>query len=201
MLALSVLIFLNVTNYFSFRTDIDFLLYKGTLIKDYAWMSAFYIHITSSLVCLIVGPLQFVPSWRKRYPMLHRKLGKAYVFTILFLAAPSGLYMGFYANGGVWAKLGFVILAVLWFITTYKAIKTAMQKDFVAHRKWMVRSYALVFSAVTLRVYMPLLTYFIGELGLPTMDPELAVIVTSWINWVPNLIVGELLLKFTPKSL
>ena len=101
----------------------------------------------------------------------------------------------------IWAKLGFIILALLWFVTTYLAIKTAMQKDFVAHRKWMVRSYALVFSAVTLRVYMPLLTYFIGELGLPTMDPELAVIVTSWINWVPNLIVGELLLKFTPKSL
>ncbi len=201
MLALSGIVFLNVTDYFSFQTDIEFLRWKGTLVKDVSWMIAFYMHITSSLVCLITGPLQFVPRWRKRYPMLHRKLGKAYVFTILFFAAPSGLYMGFYANGGFWAKLGFIILALLWFVTTYLAIKTAIQKDFVAHRKWMVRSYALVFSAVTLRVYMPLLTYFIGELGLPTMDPELAVVVTSWINWVPNLIVGELLLKFTPKSL
>ncbi|OJJ16350.1 hypothetical protein BKI52_34225 [marine bacterium AO1-C] len=201
MLVLSGIVFLNVTDYFSFRTDIEFLLWKGTLVKDVAWMAAFYMHITSSLVCLIVGPLQFVPRWRQRYPMFHRKLGKAYVFTILFFAAPSGLYMGFYANGGFWAKLGFIILALLWFVTTYLAIKTAMQKDFVAHRKWMVRSYALVFSAVTLRVYMPLLTYFIGELGLPTMNPELAVVVTSWINWIPNLIVGELLLRFTPKTL
>lgn len=201
ILFLSLIIFLNITDYFSFRSDVEFLLWKGTLVKDIAWMSAFYVHITSSIICLLTGPLQFVPRWRQKYPKIHRKLGKAYVFTILFLAAPSGLYMGFFANGGLGAQLGFVILAFLWFITTYLALKTAIRKDFVAHRKWMVRSYALVFSAVTLRVYMPLLTYFIGTLGLPTMEPELAVVVTSWINWIPNLIVGELLLKFTPRSL
>lgn len=201
MLFLSVIVFLNVLDYFSFRTDVEFLLWKGNLIKDIAWMSAFYVHITTSIVCLVTGPFQFVPRWRKRFPKTHRTLGKAYIFTILFLAAPSGLYMSFFANGGFGAQLAFFILAFLWFITTFLAFKTARQRDFVAHRKWMVRSYALVFSAVTLRVYMPLLTYGIGELGLPTMDPELAVVVTSWINWIPNLLVGELLLKLTPKSL
>jgi hypothetical protein len=197
----SLVVFVNVLDYFSLRTDVEFLLWKGTLVKDWAWMAAFYVHITSSIVCLVTGPFQFVPKLRHLYPQAHRWVGKAYVFTILFLAAPSGLYMAFFANGGFWAQLAFFILALLWFTTTFLALQTAIKRDFRAHRRWMVRSYALVFSAVTLRVYMPLLTYGIGQMGLPTMEPELAVVVTSWINWVPNLVVGELLLIFTPKSL
>ncbi|EAY29530.1 DUF2306 domain-containing protein [Microscilla marina] len=197
----SIVVFLNVLDYFSFRTDVEFLLWKGNLVQNLTWMASFYVHITSSIICLVTGPFQFVPRLRHRYPKLHRKVGKAYVFTILFLAAPSGLYMAFFANGGFWAQLAFFILAWLWFITTFLALQTAIKRDFVAHRKWMVRSYALVFSAVTLRLYMPLLTYGIGQFGLPTMDPELAVVVTSWINWVPNLLIAELLLRLAPKSL
>jgi hypothetical protein len=59
---------------------------------------------------------------------------------------------------------------------------------------WMVRSYALTFSAVTLRAWVPILS-----LGF-NVDHDYTVIITAWLNWIPNVIVGELLLKYFPKK-
>ncbi|HEV2113041.1 MAG TPA: DUF2306 domain-containing protein [Terriglobales bacterium] len=55
------------------------------------------------------------------------------------------------------------------------------------HRAWMTRSYALTFSAVTVRLLsFPLLVV--------TRDPVIAITCTFW-SWVLNLIVAERLLR------
>ncbi len=80
--------------------------------------------------------------------------------------------------------MGFGLLAVLWLFTTANAYRHIRLGDRVAHRRWMIRSYALTFAAVTLRIYLPLSQVA----GLP-FDPAYQTI--SWFCWVPNLIVAE----------
>jgi hypothetical protein len=63
----------------------------------------------------------------------------------------------------------------------------AMRKDFVAHERWMIRSFALTFGAVTLRIYLPLA--IIQNQGEFPLD---AYRIIAWAAWVPNLIVAEL---------
>ena len=46
------------------------------------------------------------------------------------------------ANGNIFAKLSFTILAILWGYSTYKAYNLARKKDFSQHKKWMWRSFA-----------------------------------------------------------
>ncbi len=196
MLGFALLLALLTTAYFSFRTDINFLLVKQNLVKDIVWMTAFYCHITSSILCLVTGPFQFVSYFRKKnYIKWHRNAGKVYIFSILLMAAPSGAYMAVFANGGIGAKLGFIVLSFLWFMSTYTALYAIRQKNIAQHRAWMVRSYALTFSAVTLRLWVPILSTVFG------VEPEFTVVITAWINWIPNLLVGELLIKFFTKNL
>lgn len=197
LLIASLSLYLSLTTfvYFSFRTDIEFWLAKQDFVDNLPWKIAFYTHISSSLVILAVAPFQFIAYFRKKYPTTHRFLGKIYVFGILALATPSGLYMALFANGGFWAATGFFILSLLWFFTTYKAYQTARQKNFKAHQLWMVRSFALTFSAVTLRLWIPILT-----LGF-WVNHDTAVIVTAWLNWIPNVLVAEILMYFFSKKI
>ncbi len=176
-------------SYLSFRTDIGFLLAKQDFITDSVWMSMFYIHISSSILVVLTGPVQFLKKIRNKFLLLHRTLGKIYVGAILFLAAPSGFYMGLFANGGIGAQIGFVLLSILWFGFTLSAYKSVKNKKIAEHKKWMIRSYALSFSAVTLRLYVPILSLGFG------FEHDFVVVITSWINWIPNLLVAEWIIK------
>src|SRR5688572_4607572 len=140
------------------------------------------------MLALLIGPFQFIKKLRNRYIKFHRTLGKVYLGAILFLAGPSGLFMAFYAEGGKVAVVGFTVMALLWMITTYMAYETIRKKQVDAHRAWMVRSFALTFAAVTLRLYVPIAS---GVFHMPWHVVEAS---SAWVSWAPNLIVAELIL-------
>jgi hypothetical protein len=50
----------------------------------------------------------------------------------------------------------------------------------------MTRSYALIFAAVTLRIYLPFLATAFGEHD--------GYAIVAWACWVPNLLVAEWLI-------
>jgi uncharacterized membrane protein len=179
--------------YFSLRTDIGFLNAKQAFVHNTAWMTAFYIHISASICVVLAGPFQFLKRLRQKNIQLHRLLGKIYITAILLLAAPSGFYMALFANGGLGAQLGFSVLCVLWFSFTLLAYLRVRAGNITAHRQWMLRSYALSFSAVTLRLYTPILS-----LGFD-LDDATVMAISAWINWVPNLLVAEIIIKRTVK--
>jgi hypothetical protein len=116
-------------------------------------------------------------------------MGYIYVTNVLLITGPAGMIMGFYANGGIYSRIAFVTLAVLWMVFTATALIKAKQKNFRAHRKFMIRSFALTLSALTLRAWK----YAINNtVELPPMDVYRAV---AWIGWVGNLIVAEWLIR------
>lgn len=175
--------------YFSFRYDVDFLLTKQTVLHVTVWRLAFYTHISSSLLVLLFGVFQFVRTIMYRFPRLHRMLGKAYVTLVLLVSAPSGFIMALYANGGIWAKASFAILAILWWLFTYKAWRHVVKGEIEKHLAFMYRSYALTLSAITLRTYVLLLPYVIHIKG-----KDLYVLV-AWLSWIPNLLLAEWLIR------
>lgn len=192
LLALSSMyIALFTVIYFNFRLDVFFLTQKPQeILESPVWLGAFYIHIISSMFCLLAGPWQFLPSLRRRNIRLHRFLGKLYFVTVVFLAGPTGMYMAFFANGGIGTSIGFFLLSLGWIFTTFKAMEAIRNRNIAAHRAWMVRSFALTFSAVTLRViWMPLLSQVFQ------LDHALVLVATSYLNWIPNLLFAEWLIR------
>jgi uncharacterized membrane protein len=165
------------------------LMMQPDVVHSLAWRLSFYIHITGGALALATGPFQFIPAIRKHNLKLHKLLGRVYVIAILFIGAPAGLYMAFFANGGPVAGLGFTILCLLWVTTTYKAVIYARNHQIKEHRQWMIRSFALTFAAVTLRLWVPILSHGFD------VDYETTIIVTAWLSWVPNILVAEFIIN------
>ena len=93
--------------------------------------------------------------------------------------------MAINANGGFFSKVSFSIQAILWFFFTYKAYVYIKDKNIKAHQNFMLRSYALTLSAISLRLFKwVIVTLF----ELPPMDTYKIV---SWLGWLFNIIVVE----------
>jgi len=173
-----------------FELDASFLQIKQTEIRNVPWYKyVFYAHVSTAILTLFAGFTQFNTRFLQRFPLWHRRLGYLYILTILFFAAPSGILMGIYANGGPGAQIAFVLLGILWWFFTLKAFFTAKSKDFKAHQKFMYRSFALTCSALTLRYWKVILVYFFEP---NTMDIYKVI---AWLGWIPNLILIEIFIS------
>lgn len=168
--------------------DSGFLLTKPESVRYSAYLPAFYIHILTGSIVLITGVIQLSKWIRAIFTRWHRMAGKIYIIVLLVFTAPSGFVMALYANGGLAAGTGFVLLAVLWWYLTWQGWKAAIGKRWDLHREFMLRSYALTFAAVTLRLYSFLF-------ALAGFRGEFIYILIAWLSWVPSLLVMEIYLR------
>lgn len=192
LLALGILIFTGIMltkiiPYMSFEHATHFLGTKtdAVLYKTH-FRTAFYIHITSSIFVMGAGIFQFFPSILHRFPRFHHTIGKIYIGSILLLAAPSGLVLATYANGGLAAKVAFSLQCVVWWFTTYFAWLEIMKGNISKHIDMMLRSYAVTLAAMSLRLESYAMYY-----GFETKPIETYLTVT-WLSWVGNLLLIEL---------
>ncbi len=185
----SILMLQITVPYFSFRYDIGFLLTKQAVLHHVWWKYSFYIHIGTSLFVLLFGGLQFFSVLLSKYPSVHRGLGKIYVGLVLGLSAPSGLIMAFYANGGIAARISFVLISVLWWWFTWNAYKAIKRRKVESHIQWMIRSFALTLSAISLRLLVLILPHFIH------LHAKEMYTLVSWLSWTINLSMAEVLIK------
>lgn len=157
------------------------------LLDTPLYLTAFYIHIFLGGLSLLAGFTQFFKKIRLGWVAIHRTLGKIYIIAVC-LSGFAGLAIAFFASGGIVAALGFGCLAILWLYTTIRAYIAIRDRKIRSHQHWMIRSYALCFAAVTLRIYLPTM--------VTVMDMEfiIAYRLVAWLCWVPNLIVAEFLI-------
>ena len=149
------------------------------LLENQLWNIGFYGHITFGGIALLTGWSQFSKKLRTRKLKLHRNLGKIYVISAL-ISGVCAVYIGFHATGGWVASLGFIGLGLVWLYTTLKAYLSIRAKDLGLHQGMMIYSYAACFAAVTLRIWLPLLTMAFGEFLI-------AYKIVAWLCWVPNM--------------
>ena len=185
--SLFFVLMLNITlKYVSFESDVAFLQIKQTEVKSISlYIYIFYVHVITSIVTLLAGFTQFNSLITRRFPKIHVALGRIYVYTVLVVAAPSGIYIGWYANGGITSKIAFISLGILWWLFTLIGVLKIKRKNLILHSKWMHRSFALACSAITLRLWKVILVYL-----LQPSPMELYQII-AWLGWIPNLLLIE----------
>lgn len=180
---------LSITlEYIPFNPNVSFLMIKQTEVEHRPeYLYFFYTHVYTSIFVLLFG---FLAILKKDFGIknFHKNLGKLYIFLILVLAAPSGIYMGIFANGGILSKISFVILGCLWWFSTYKAYQLVRQKNFTQHKQWMWRSFALTLSAITLRMWKVAIVYVFHP------NPMDVYQIIAWLGWIPNLLLIEYLI-------
>ena len=181
-----------VLQYTSLRPDVAFLAIKQDYTPLLHYRIAFFVHVFSSGFALLAAYSQFSTRLRLRYRGLHKWLGRLYAYVVIFLAGPSGLVIGLYANGGLGSRLAFCLLAVLWVGFTLIALGKirARPPQIEAHAQWMIRSYALALSAITLRAWKVVIIYAFHP------HPMDAYRIVAWLGWTLNLLLAEVLIRY-----
>jgi hypothetical protein len=116
----------------------------------------------------------------------HHWIGRTYLLSIL-VGGLGALYIAQFSFAGLGSQLGFSAQAILLLFSGYMAYTNIRQRRIDTHREWMMRNYALVFGAVTLRLNIRL--FFWLGLTLPEFHA-----LNAWLCWIPNLIVAEWLI-------
>jgi hypothetical protein len=175
--------------YIPSHTDVAFLRIKQDELALAYYLPAFYVHVYSSMFVLLAGFTQFSKRLRRQFPLVHRRIGYLYLVVVILLAGPSGLVLAYHANGGWSSQLAFSLLAVLWLVFSVIAWQKIRQQDWIGHRNFMIRSFALSLSAITLRLWK----YSLVAIFVPRpMDVYRWV---AWLGWVINLLLAEWIIR------
>lgn len=180
----SLLLVKNTLPYFSFSQHFSFIEERTVLFLKPVYKLSFYIHIFAGMFCIIAALTQFSSSLLKKRKNIHIWMGKIYVFVVIVLGAPTGLYMSFFAKGSFLERFLFMFMAIFWLYTTIKGLQSIKQKNVLAHKNWMIRSYSMAMTAVTFRIYH-LLFYYYGVDHLHNYE------VSLWISVLGNMLIAE----------
>ena len=161
-----------------------------TLFDNQIW---FITHIIGATFSLFLGPIQFWRAVRNKYIRYHRFAGKLYVIGSL-TAGISALRLSL-INDCIGCRYPLFILSVLFLLSTSLAWYTIKQRNIIAHRQFMTRSYtcALAFVFVRLNQIIPL-----GFLFDTIEDAATRRTVNEWtFSFVPIILV-EIVMVWLP---
>jgi hypothetical protein len=145
------------------------------------------VHAGAASTALLIGGIQFSATVRQRWRGLHRACGWLYVASCI-VGGVSGVVLAAGMSSGSMAAAGFGVLGTMWVYVSVQGLLKACTRHFLQHRAWMLRSYALAFAGVTLRIYVPI-SQIIG------IDFTTAYACIAWLAWLPNLLVAEVVVR------
>ena len=126
---------------------IDYPLYHQYRVHLIADRFLLFPHALCGTLALLSGPIQFSTRVRQRCLPFHRMLGRVYVVSVLCAAV-----MAIIISAGQPLMPATSVQATAWILCTVAAFLTARNRHIAQHRQWMVRSYAVTFTFITLRI-------------------------------------------------
>ena len=191
--ALAVVLIVKVTlgvlveyrHYLPPNFDTDFLRGREAYFWGaYQW--AFYTHLVAGPASLLLGVMLLSDRFRNSVPRWHRWLGRIQGVSILLFLVPSGLWMARYAASGALTAAGLGSLAIATAVCVTLGWRAAVARRFAEHRRWMLRTFILLCSAVVIRMIGGLATF--AQFDALWLYP-----VSTWLSWLVPLLVFELL--------
>lgn len=177
--------FFSAPPYFTFNASESRIPLNPEVALHFLWVS---LHAVPGVLALAIGPFQFLPALLRRYPALHRNLGRVYLGCIL-VGGVMGIVSAVVSVSGLAAQLGFLLLAVAWLYSGLMAYLTVRRGQYGLHRVWMIRNYSFTFAAVLLRVFLGIGIWY------TTVNPAVpfAEVYTSaaWCSILVSYVVAE----------
>lgn len=186
ILRVLVVILSNYPDYFPPNFDSLFLQGREATFVG-AYKPAFYIHIFSGPIVLLLGLILLSSSIRIHHSGWHRILGRVQVIVLLLFVLPSSVVMSRNAFGGWPAGLSFLLLSIATAGCAIAGISHARRHQYEQHRRWMLRCYILICSAVVLRLASG------AAETIGAANPEQAYAIAAWSSWLVPIAMFELI--------
>lgn len=180
---------LGVTTVFVFITSevllvTDYPMYHAYRLQVIADRGLLIPHTLCGTFALLAGPLQFSSRLRARHLKFHRILGRLYFFSVII-----GAFTGIALASGRPGLPGTSMQAAAWIVCTCAAVIAARNRQIIAHRQWMARSYAVTFTFVSSRMLNLVPAYWshlgdtLAAVGVIAFTLASIVIVDLGLNW------------------
>jgi len=157
----------------------------GIFWPRHEWLLA---HVIAGTLAILIGPLQFWPGLKQKYPALHRGMGVLYV-TSVAAGGLAAFYLAFHTDFSWIFSMGLSAMATAWIISTGMATVAIYRRMIPQHKEWMIRSYVVTFGFVLLR----LTTGILDMSNVGSISDRF--VLASWISWSVPLLITETLLQ------
>ena len=115
----------------------------------------------------------------------------------ILLGGTSALVIAPSNDAGLIGVAGFGLLGLFWLGCAGLALRSVLRRDFAAHRRWAIRTFALTYAAVMLRLWLAVLITAQSAAGVADeVAFDRAYLLVPFLCWVPDLIVAERFLRF-----
>jgi hypothetical protein len=127
-------------------------------------------HLLLAVIVTVCGPLQLVPQIRAYAPTFHRWNGRVYLLAAI-VTSIAGLYMLFNRGiiGSTAQHIAIGLNGVLIMLCAGLALRYALARDFVTHRRWALRLFLLVSGVWFFRI--GLMLWLVVNKGPAGFDP------------------------------
>ena len=168
---------------------------EGTFEERYVRFAVpAYLHIVPGMIYLLGACFQLSRRFRTRHLRVHRRLGK--------VVLGAGLLSGIFAlvfgapnsYGGFWESVATVVFSSYFLVALGLALRSILRRDVTAHRRWMIRAFAIGLAVGTIRLWVGL---FAG-LGVLSLQESFAP--AFWIAFTMHALAAELWLRWRPSA-
>ena len=163
----------------------------GRPVANYALM---LLHFIAGTILMVAGPIQLIPSLRRRFISVHRVVGRVYIAAALIASICATTFAILYgtSRGDHYEDAGNILFGTLVLVCAYQSYKhAAITKKIESHKLWSWRLYSLVLGALLYRLYV--VVYFAFLLFTPWSGCDALYESLYFLFYLPNLAVVEIL--------
>lgn len=152
-----------------------------------------YLHILPGVIYLLGAPFQLSRRFRERHFTLHRRMGRVLLLAGLtsgVLAIVVGIVFPYGGSLETSASVVFGAYFVTALVTAFVAIRSG---DVSAHRRWMIRAFAVGLAVGTIRIWIGVFV----ALGLLSIEDNVGTAffgVAFWLSFPLHALAAEVYL-------
>ena len=173
---------------------------SGSYPEDSAHLGAapisWFIHVLTGVAFGITGPVQFVRALRNRFGAVHRISGWIFVVSGVAIGL-SGLAILAQVTSPTAPMVDIArgLFGVALLVALAMAIVAIRKRDFLRHRAWMIRAYAVGIGLGTVALVFIPLYIFTGQPPIGRVADTLFV-----ISWALNIAFAEVIIRRSSRS-
>jgi hypothetical protein len=151
------------------------------------------IHIIPSLAFVLLVPLQFVSSLRRRHPKFHQWIGRV-LMCLGIVAGISAISLSANPVGGIVEGSATTFYGCFFLFSLSRAWLHIRGRRVELHREWVIRMVAISLGAAATR---PIMAVLFATSPLTGLSPEQFFGPAMWLGFTASYVAGELWIRHT----
>jgi hypothetical protein len=153
-------------------------------------------HVVAGLALALFIPVQLSARIRRRFPRVHRWLGRLLMIVGIFVGL-SGYAMVVVPIGGPLEVSAIVVYATAFLASLLIAWRHIRRGNVLLHREWMLRAVAIVLGIATTR---PVVGIFFATRAFTGLVPSQFFGIAFWIGFTSTALAGEWYVRSTRRE-